>query len=287
MRIRCFVNCAILHLAILRSAGLLAPRRDRDEWLAGWKSELWYVLQRSNHGAFGCWDVLCFSLGAFKDAMWLRRNNPDPDQSQTLWLQSPARCASLLAVLAAGTTLFFFRGYSAGTAPAALFQHLYGQPVLAHILVVIIALLILPATTTLTFGEYPATAQSPARVKRLRRWAFLVLKFALILAIVFCGAFDLAHLLNATAIQPHAALVGYVLGFRWVLLDQRRRCPVCLRLLANPTRIGCSAQTFLEWYGTEFVCMRGPGLLHVPEVETSCSRQRWLDLDLSWSSLFS
>ena len=62
----------------------------------------------------------------------------------------------------------------------------------------------------------------------------------------------------------------------------------CLRLLVYPVRIGRPSQTFLERYGTEFMCAKGHGLLHVPEIHTSCyGAQRWMCLDRSWSGLFS
>jgi hypothetical protein len=145
-----------------------------------------------------------------------------------------------------------------------------------------IALVILPATTPLSLGEYPG------RRARMRRWVFLAAKLTLLILSVACGSFDLGHLASATGLQPHATLIGYVLAFRWALADQRERCPVCLRRLTNPIRIGQPAQTFLEWYGTEFICGKGHGILQVPEVATSgYSRQRWLHLDPSWSSLFS
>jgi hypothetical protein len=77
-------------------------------------------------------------------------------------------------------------------------------------------------------------------------------------------------------------------ALRWVVMDQRRRCPVCLRLLTNPVRIGSASQTFLEWYGTESTCSRGHGLLHVPEISASYnSTEQWLRLDASWDDLFS
>ena len=82
-------------------------------------------------------------------------------------------------------------------------------------------------------------------------------------------------------------IVGSVVGFRWVLVDQRRRCPVCLRLLTHATPIGEPSRTLLELYGTEQICTRGHGLLHVPEIRSSYSEQRWLRLDSSWSGLFS
>jgi hypothetical protein len=74
---------------------------------------------------------------------------------------------------------------------------------------------------------------------------------------------------------------------RWILEDQRRRCPTCLRLLAKPVRIGHASRTLLEWHGSEFMCLRGHGLLHVPEQPSIWpGEQRWLDLDPSWSGLF-
>jgi hypothetical protein len=161
------------------------------------------------------------------------------------------------------------------------------QNLFAHLLMLFTALLILLVTTSLTLGEYPANRHSPPLRTRLRRWVFLAVKVALLIVIVFCGVLDLASL-TWTPIQPHGLLVGYVLVFRWALKDQRERCPVCLRLLTNPTPIGWSSQTFLEWYGTELMCVRGHGLLHVTEIPSSSyGAQRWLYLDRSWGSLFS
>jgi hypothetical protein len=71
-----------------------------------------------------------------------------------------------------------------------------------------------------------------------------------------------------------------------MLLDQRRRCPVCLRTLTDPVRIGSPSQTFLDWYGGESMCSRGHGLLQVSEISNSCSGNEWLNLDPSWSGLF-
>jgi hypothetical protein len=140
-----------------------------------------------------------------------------------------------------------------------------------------ISAMVLPAVTSLSLGEYPA--------HHLRRWIFLAAKFVLVLPIVLFGTLDVFSLI-AIHLQAHALFVGSVIGFRWVLVDQRRRCPVCLRVLTNPTPIGEPSRTLLEWYGTELLCTRGHGLLHVPEIRNSYSEQRWLRLDSSWSSLF-
>lgn len=145
------------------------------------------------------------------------------------------------------------------------------------LLMIGVSVAILPAVTSLSLGEYPA--------HHWRRWMFLAAKCALVLPIVLFGTLD-AFSLIAIQLQGHALLVGGVIGFRWVLIDQRRRCPVCLRVLTNPTTIGAPSRTLLEWYGTELICTKGHGLLHVPEMRNSYSEQRWLRLDSSWSGLF-
>ena len=145
------------------------------------------------------------------------------------------------------------------------------------LLIVMIAGLLLPTITPLSLGEYPTN-------RDLRRWVFLVTKSGLVLLMVYCGA----HYVTYHGGPVHGVIAGCILAFRWILVDQRRRCPVCLRLLANPVRIGRPSQTFLEWYGTELLCTRGHGLLHVTELPSSCyGLQRWMGLDRSWSSLFS
>ena len=273
--------------AVLFISALLVPRIQRREWLAEWSSELWYLLYACRHDAQHSrragWDAMCFCLGSFKDALWLRRSNAQV-VGQTVWLRSPTHCLLFLSALAAATSWSCF--WLPGIRNTVLqHPHTTRHFISGSLLVVAIALVVLPATTNLALGDYPATGHSPTGTARLRRWVLLATKFALILPIVFCGTLDLASIISRTGIQPHAMLVGYVLAFRWALIDQRRRCPVCLRLLTNPVRIGQPSHTFLDWYGTEFICSRGHGLLHVPEIPmTSFSIQRWLYLDPSWRS---
>jgi hypothetical protein len=124
---------------------------------------------------------------------------------------------------------------------------------------------------------------------RLRGGIFLALKIALVQPIMLCGFVVLIWILPVLPIAPQLGiLAAWMLAFRWLLTDQRRRCPVCLRLLSNPVRIGASSQTFLEWYGAESICSRGHGLLHVSETSSSYSENpEWLTLDDSWRGLFS
>lgn len=261
------MKATICH-ALLFSAALLVPRSAREEWLAEWRSELWYLLHASIRE-----QPLRFCLGSFRDAGWQRRNDVNRASRQLLCFRSPLQCITFLTVLAVIAVL-------------VALPSLHGQERFMWVSLTNlgIALLILPVTTTLALGEYPL----PAHNTRLRRWFFLGLKFVLIVPIVFCGTLDFGPFIASAGIRPLITLIGYILAFRWVLIDQRQRCPVCLRLLTNPVRIGQPSHTVLDWYGTELVCLKGHGFLHVAETPTSSySTQRWLYLDSSWQSLFS
>jgi hypothetical protein len=147
------------------------------------------------------------------------------------------------------------------------------------VLVGLLALLIVVMTTPLNLGDYPSSHS-------WRRWGFLLAKIVLLQIIAGCGSLDLASIWQP-GFQPHGLLIGLILCTRWALADQRQRCPDCLRLLSKPTRIGGASHVFLDWYGTEFICTQGHGLLYVPEIATSSySTQRWQSLDNSWSTLF-
>ncbi len=172
------------------------------------------------------------------------------------------------------------------------------QPFSIYLFTLFIAFLALPATTPLPLGEYPARAERLGWSIRVRRWLFLAAKLALILPLVYCASIDLAYgniasglhsvgPVSSQYLQLASSFLGLLFAFRWALRDQRGRCPVCLRLLTNPARVGEASRNFLAWNGTELICAGGHGLLHIPEIPTSWfSTQRWLYLDPSWSSLF-
>jgi hypothetical protein len=121
-----------------------------------------------------------------------------------------------------------------------------------------------------------------------RRGLFLAAKILLVLPIVVFGSLDLGSL--GSSVSPlvvHMVFLGSLFAARWILADQRKRCPVCLRLLANPVRMGEPSRILLEWHGTELMCLRGHGMLYVPEWPALWSgRQRWMDLGPSWGGLF-
>jgi hypothetical protein len=158
---------------------------------------------------------------------------------------------------------------------------------------VFLACLALPATTSLPLGEYRVTSQKLSWSTRLRRWGFLSCKIALLLPIVYFVSLDLAHLsanikpLSSAYIQLASSFSICLFGLRWALRDQRQRCPVCLKRLTHPARVGQPSRNFLAWNGTELICVAGHGLLHIPEIQTSWfGTQRWLYLDPSWDVLF-
>jgi hypothetical protein len=148
--------------------------------------------------------------------------------------------------------------------------------------------MLLPATR-LAMGFAPANCHPVPWPSRLRGGIFLALKIALVQPVMLAG---FAVLLLIGPLMPFVPQLGifamWIVVLRWVLIDQRQRCPVCLRLLIQPVRIGNSSHTFLEWYGAESICSRGHGLQHIPEISASYTgKQQWLNLDSSWSGLFS
>ncbi len=168
------------------------------------------------------------------------------------------------------------------------------EPMGLFLFALMLALLSLPATTTLSLGDYPRTAASAGLTRTtVRRWVFLVGKIALVLPVIYFGTLDAVYagVWRSASMPEYVQLVvsfaACLFALRWALRDQRKRCPVCLGTLRCPARVGQPSRNFLAWNGTELICVAGHGLLHVPELPTSwCRTQRWLYLDASWSKLF-
>jgi len=260
----------ILRRAMLRAAARLVPSRERAEWLAEWSAELWYAQESC------AVDADRFCLGAFQDALCLRRQRSGEERRTSPWLASPARCLLLLAGLDA---IAWLAVLPIPRSPGPI-------PLRAILLLMGMACPILLATTRLSLGDCPASRYAPSLATRMRRWLFLAAKIALIMAGMYAGLLLAASLGEQT--RPAAALVyallfGSVLALRWALRDQRRRCPVCLRLLTNPVTVGQRASWFLEWNCTELICLRGHGVLYIPENPTNWfGAQLWMYLDSSW-----
>jgi hypothetical protein len=197
------------------------------------------------------------------------------------YLDSPVSCLAFLGVLAVASLFLAVLLPAPDTMSRS--SHLRVRDLLeGDVGMLLLSGLALPAIL-LAIGprasRYPVAWRS-----RLRRGIFLALKIALVQPIMFGGFVAVC----AIPIANVAFMASWILAYRWVLIDQRDRCPECLRLLTDPVRIGSASQTFLEWYGAESTCSRGHGLLQTSEVPASYSgKPEWLALDDSWQSLFS
>jgi hypothetical protein len=279
-----------MHVAILQGAALLVPAEGRAEWLAEWKSELWYASQECNwesaSGSRPRAGLTAFCLGSVKDALWLRLNGPRSGERGPLCLESPMQCMGFLGALAgftAGIMLLFIRAARVLVSSVDLDK---------SAVIFISTCFLIPAVTSRSVGEFLARRELLSWLLRPRLWLFLSFKIGFILLIVCCAidiwACDSSPLIMAAApLVVQIVLWSCLFALRWAFVDQRQRCPVCLRLLTKPVWVGDRSRYFLEWNCTELMCPRGHGLLYVPELPASWfSAQRWVYLNPSWSSLF-
>lgn len=162
-----------------------------------------------------------------------------------------------------------------------------------YVFAFILAILAMPAVTSVFQSECEFASQRPSFRVKARGWIFLLAKFGMVAATGYFGAIDIAYCAypgyspSAQLIQVLCSFSICLVGFRWALVDQGRRCPVCLRVVTHPAQVGIASCNFLGWNGTEMVCMGGHVLLHVPNLPTSWfARQRWTYLDKSWEFLF-
>jgi len=187
--------------------------------------------------------------------------------------------------------------YESSDVPSDLFgiaieSHVRG-PMDLYLFALLLAFLCLPAVTSVSMSEYSFNSHKPSWPRRLGRASFLCAKIALLVPIVYYVPLDVAwwrvppNSFAPQYIQLIASFLICLFGMRWILLDQRQRCPVCLRRVTHPAQVGHASRTFLSWNGTELICMGGHTLLHVPGLPTSWfGTQRWLYLDASWDFLF-
>jgi hypothetical protein len=244
-----------LQRAILGAASLLAPRPRRAAWVAEWTSELWYI---------PAGDSTIFCLGAFRDALWLRRN----ELHGRSVLHSPGSCLACLAGVAGLSVLI------ALSLPAPKTLHLRPADVPAGCVVMLAFSCLLLPGIRLVMGRGPEYGFS------LRRAIFLAAKIALVQPVMLCSFVMLLSIGTAVPFVPQLGMLSmWILTLRWVLTDQRQRCPECLRLLTNPVRIGSPSGTFLAWYGAESICSSDHGFLQEPGISASyAGRQQWLRL---------
>lgn len=165
-------------------------------------------------------------------------------------------------------------------------------PYVDFLMALFMTALMLPAILAISVRSGLITERLSFRM-RTRGWLFLGAKIVLLLPLLYCGPLVVAQAAatnscnSGYALQIIATIGSALLAAFWVVDDQRKRCPDCLRILTSPARVGERSRSFLSFSGMEFVCAEGHGLLHVPDFPTSWfSSQRWLRLDPSWHDLF-
>src|SRR6185437_2980092 len=94
------ISFRTFNIATLQLAALLVPRRQRGEWLKEWQSELWHVRQAcAAEDRISRQDeqkVAAFCLGAFQDALCLRRHLREGTASGQ-YLAAASHCIVFLA----------------------------------------------------------------------------------------------------------------------------------------------------------------------------------------------
>jgi hypothetical protein len=158
---------------------------------------------------------------------------------------------------------------------------------------VFLALLVLPVLTSVFLSDKAVSRIRLSWSRRVVCCAFGAAKIAMILGIVYILPVDLVYC-RTSGFAPAASCLQFLLtlalsisGFCWTVDDQHRRCPVCLRRVTHPARVGIASRTFLAWNGTELMCKGGHALLYIPAAPTSWSHApRWVYLDPSWKFLF-
>jgi|GEM_PF-1318113 len=270
---------------LLRFASAIVPAQERSAWRQEWTAELTFVLRVHPTEAGR------FAAGMLQDALWLRAEHARRWCIATADHRSPSTCLialSTLFVVTLATSMLQTR-----VRHAIFSQWGYGA-FCCFLAMVVLSLPSTFVTRASHMGDYEAfSCQEQSRRARTTRWLFLVSKMVLTLLTSFLLSVELTRPfvsylgVRADWLVLIGGLAMNIPALNWVLLDQKSRCPECMRSLLSSARIGPPSRSFLAWNGIEETCDRGHGLLHLPEWETSWFRTaRWLTLDASWHELF-
>lgn len=276
---------------LLRHFALLVPPADRHDWFAEWKAELTYVMRRNR----GDGAALLFVCGSLQDAAWFRWDRVQTNTVKQL------RSSSGIICLGGLLGLLTFTAVCSRLEPGfthAPFAELYDVRIDASISNVILAMVmafaVLPAITSLHPGYYPLNSSMRGRFVAVPFWVFLLSKALMMMMTCYFVGLSVAHLAESAAIvcnaleayrairdgltplQFLATFASCLYGLRWVLEDQRGRCPVCLQCLTPLQPKGLHSRIFLSASRSEKFCSKGHGSLIVPEFQTSwVATQSW------------
>jgi hypothetical protein len=273
-------------------AGRLAPPAVRHEFCRLWNSRLVNLCILVDRGevAGDRGELMLLCHDALTNAFWLRFNRAGLRR----WTLGPqfvvtlaAVGALLLALLSHGfqvTRSIVYAAIEWKIEPRQLRYDPRGDLVVGHVVPIVLALAIgavLVAIGRLSLGRYG-----------WRYWLYLSVKIVAVIVLIpllwIEGSRWLWLLITPELLRAWVAGLGATLAFLggfglaaiWVFDDQRRRCPVCLRLLARPVTMGSWSSMF-EPVTTEFLCDEGHGALSLAESEIG-EGDRWVSLDASW-----
>lgn len=259
--------------SVLRSASLFVPTKLRSAWRHPRDASLdglWTLAERGElPGSEFAW-LAWWCRDTVEDALFTRCGLFDIGR----WAGSPsfvmAAPAFVLLLMALATHGFAITRSLANANQNRLVANLF------------------PIAFAFAVSAIAAAGRISLRGHSWRYGAFLFLKL-LVLAVIIpllwieAGAALRGAIANRTVRVLAGGLapaIVFVASFGWAVLwslaDQRQRCPVCLRRLVIPVRIGSWGSVF-EPATTEWICGAGHGSLCIPDLESGESGQ-WIEL---------
>ena len=289
------VRAPLLCRGFVRAASWMVPFAHRAQWHARWQEglESWWALVECGGQSSRTAQEIC--RVAWKDAVRLRCGTGSPDR-----LVRSAAFVPAVALLLTAAIAVISRGFPATRLLLDAARGRYHGPLrtlaltgaedrlVGHSFVIGFALAV-GLVVALMVGL-------PLHRRGWRYWGFLVLKSlctGMVVTLVWLeGAPMLRARLPNMELKALAgglgAALAYVAAFGWAMAwsvkDQRARCPVCLRRLAMPVRMGSWASTF-DPPTTELLCDAGHGRLCVSETADG-EVDRWTQSDATWQELF-
>jgi hypothetical protein len=283
---------------LIRLASWMVPFRERREWLRRWESELldWLVLVERGEITVGeSARMVRHSWGAFADAFWLRFSRDELARFVRGPLFMALAGAGLLALVA-----LLSDGFAMTRSLVEIAKGM-DKPIVRRGLYDWRSDRLVGYATPIVFGlAISVMAVAAGRLSLHRRgwryWSFFALKalgvMVLAPAVWIEGGAWIRAQIGHEGVRVLLGGVGlgivfigvFASSFVWIVDDQRRRCPICVRRLALPVTIGTWASVF-EPVATELMCEEGHGSLCLPEAGRG-EPDRWTEMDESWKELF-
>jgi hypothetical protein len=272
---------------LIRMASRLAPAPARLEWRARHEAGLIALCVLVDRGAVaGDGHLAAYCRESLHDALRQRFGA----ERVRAWSRSAA-CVPAVAAAVLLIAGLLSGGFPATRRLARITCSLYAEPLRGDADALVVHGI--PLAFGLMVGAVlVAIRRLPLHRYGWRYWSFLGLKTAATVTLVpvlwFEGVAALRRALPGggprdvlpAMLLTLAFIVAFACALAWSFADQRRRCPVCLRLLGLPVTMG-RWSSVLEPAATELVCHGGHGCLCVPETECGLPA-RWTAMDSSW-----